>query len=331
MRASTEYLAAAFSLTAALFTSGCSPKSNAPPPSVQDVEHRHAETNNDGRGFVSNTIDRQTARTTTDQALTRGDETQFTAPSPSLVRLLAWNVESGGNDPDVIGAHLTAFQGYDVICLSEVNQHNFERYASALLNQYHEVHGKTGRGDRLQIFVKKDRYEILENKELAQYREHILNTGNHRSPLFARIRDRQSNQQLIVMTNHLARGNAEFRQQQAVGLREWARDQIIPVIALGDFNMDYDYRNMKGNAAFDELLRDNVWSWIAPEAFVDTNWSDRDGDGNDNFPGSMLDLAFAAGAAKEWGIECRVIVRPDDFPDNESTSDHRPIELSYTR
>ena len=115
------------------------------------------------------------------------------------------------------------------------------------------------------------------------------------------MREKESSQEMIVMTNHLARGNADFRQEQAVGLREWAREQTVPVIALGDFNMDYDYRVMKGNAAFDEMIRDNVWSWLAPETFVDTNWSDRDGDGQDNYPDSMLDLAFAAGVAKELG------------------------------
>jgi endonuclease/exonuclease/phosphatase family metal-dependent hydrolase len=257
--------------------------------------------------------------------------TQHSGSLTKPVRMIAWNVESGGNDPAIIATQLSAFQGCDVICLSEVNDANFERYASALDDQYHEVHGNTGRSDRLQILVRRDRYDVLEHTELSQYREHTLNKGNHRSPLFVRIKNRNSGTEMIVMTNHLARGNAEFRQDQAVGLREWARDQNVPVIALGDFNMDYDYRRMKGNAAFDEMVRDNVWTWLAPHDFIDTNWSDRDGDGNDNYPDSMLDLAFAAGAAKEWGIECRVIVRPDDFPDDKSTSDHRPIELVFGR
>jgi endonuclease/exonuclease/phosphatase family metal-dependent hydrolase len=259
--------------------------------------------------------------------------TAYSASTPvaGAVRMIAWNVESGGNDPAVISQQLSAFQGCDVICLSEVSSANFERYSTALEGKYHEIHGVTGRADRLQIFVKRDRYEVLEEKELSQHGQFVLNKGYHRSPLYVRIKDQLSGDELIVMTNHLARGNAKFRQEQAIGLREWARDQNVSVIALGDFNMDYDFRTMKGNPAFDEMVRDNVWSWIAPTDFVDTNWSDRDGDGNDNYPDSMLDLAFAAGAAKEWGIECRVVIRPDDFPDDESTSDHRPIEVLYSR
>jgi endonuclease/exonuclease/phosphatase family metal-dependent hydrolase len=346
MRITTHFSRVFCAVTAALIILGCSPKpvvsrpteptadpSNADPSNAEssNAESSNAEPNNGLDLTVLAPLDDELASTTTAQNKAQPDDRQPSSAASNTVRFLAWNVESGGNDPAVISEQLATFQGYDVICLSEVSQRNFERYASALLNQYHEVHGDTGRADRLQIFVKKERYDLLASKELSQHRDHILNTGNHRSPLFVRIRDKQSKQHVIVMTNHLARGNAEFRQQQAAGLREWARDQNVPVIALGDFNMDYDYRTMKGNAAFEEMVRDNVWSWLAPDDFIDTNWSDRDGDGNDNYPDSMLDLAFAAGAAKEWGIECRVIVRPNDFPDDQSTSDHRPIELVYTR
>ena len=96
------------------------------------------------------------------------------------------------------------------------------------------------------------------------------------------------------MTNHLARGNADLRTQQAIGMREWARDQSVAVVNIGDFNMDFDFRSQKGNDAFVELLRDNVWQWVRPVELIDTNWSDPDGDGNDNYPDSMLDFAFAA-------------------------------------
>ena len=41
----------------------------------------------------------------------------------------------------------------------------------------------------------------------------------------------------------------------------------------------------------------------------------------------MLGSNFVAGAAKDWNAECQVIVREGDFPDDESTSDHRPVYL----
>ena len=99
------------------------------------------------------------------------------------------------------------------------------------------------------------------------------------------------------------------------------------MIAAGDFNMDYDFPTAKGNSAFVEMLRDNIWSWAKPDPLIDTNWSDRDNDGNDNYPDSMLDFCFIANAAKDWATECDVVVRDGDFPDTKETSDHRPIEI----
>ena len=74
-------------------------------------------------------------------------------------------------------------------------------------------------------------------------------------------------------------------------------------------------------------MQDNVWTWIRPEPLVDTNWSDVDGDGVDNHIDSLLDFSFVAGEAKTWRASSRVIVRENDFPDNDKTSDHRPVEL----
>ena len=94
--------------------------------------------------------------------------------------------------------------------------------------------------------------------------------------------------------------------------------------------MDYDFPTQKGNKAFDEFLTDDVWEWVKPDPLIDTNWCDRDGDGLDDYPDSMLDFAFVAGTARDWNAESRVIVRPSDFPDDKHTADHRPVELTVT-
>ena len=67
--------------------------------------------------------------------------------------------------------------------------------------------------------------------------------------------------------------------------------------------------------------------WVEPEKLVDTNWSDRDDDEVDDYPHSCLDFTFVAGKAKLWHSRSRVIVRDGDFPDDDKTSDHRPVEL----
>ena len=48
------------------------------------------------------------------------------------------------------------------------------------------------------------------------------------------------------------------------------------------------------------FLRDGVWKWLKPQPLIDTNWADHDGDGQDDYPDSMLDFVFVANRAREW-------------------------------
>ena len=73
------------------------------------------------------------------------------------------------------------------------------------------------------------------------------------------------------------------------------------------------------------MLAGKIWLWVQPTEWIDTQWSDRNG--KDAYPDSMLDFAFVSGPAKKWNPKCRVIVREGDFPDNNQTSDLRPIEV----
>ena len=86
----------------------------------------------------------------------------------------------------------------------------------------------------------------------------------------------------------------------------------------------------------DEIVDHGIFEFLGvgnlsdETGLADTNWSDPDDDGKDNYPDSMLDFAFVAGPAKDWNPVCRAIVRDGDFPDDDTTSDHRPIELRLT-
>ena len=181
--------------------------------------------------------------------------------------------------------------------------------------------------DRLMIFFDASRLKLVSSRELNHYDRFRLNDGRHRSPLVAHFHDRVSDEDFLLLHNHLARGNAEFRQEQAAGLREFARNSSLPLIAVGDYNFDFVFETRQGNPAFTEFMRDGVWHWLEPDELIDTNWFDPEPDGIDNYPGSMLDFSFVAGQAKEWSVTSRVIVRDGDFPDDEKTSDHRPVEV----
>lgn len=287
------------------------------------------------------------------------------------IKVLTWNVESdrgnrNTNDPAVIAAELTALQNdlgpYDLIGLTEVSVSSASSYENAL-----EVDGidykahtsDSGNTDRMMILYRTDRFD--EDGPAVE----LLNDGRQggisflggsaRRPFVITLNDSaNSNLKFKFMVNHLTRGNSGNRQKQAEGLREWARLQQMPVVAVGDFNFDFDFRNLTGNQAMTIFMRRPaggsakgrfVWDWVIPEAvfvvqgnsdanrrvglfvpFVDTNWDDDNGD--DEFRDSILDFVFLAKGSRNWGAESRVIVRSGDFPDNAMKSDHRPVEAT---
>jgi endonuclease/exonuclease/phosphatase family metal-dependent hydrolase len=262
---------------------------------------------------------RQQAESTTPNSTTT--ETQ---PKESQLSVLAWNVESDGSDPETILQQIQALGQFDVIALSEVLPTTEALWKQAFKNGA-VVMSNSGGHDRLAIAYNADVWELLRVQELDKYGEIIINPGNHRAPLIAHLKHRATGYEFMLMNNHLARGKADVRTQQALGISAWGRDQTLPLLAVGDYNFDFDFRTKSGNESFRAFLADGVWKWVEPKTWVDTNWDDRDGDGQDNYPDSMLDFVFVAGPAKAWQIECEAIVRPGDFPDDNKTSDHRPI------
>lgn len=89
-----------------------------------------------------------------------------------------------------------------------------------------------------------------------------------------------------------------------------------------------------------------VWQWVIPSSeftvtgtsdadrrvgflaeFIDTNWSGSDG--SDSYRDSMLDFIFVAQGTRDWKAESKVIVRPNDFPDDGRASDHRPVAAVF--
>ena len=203
---------------------------------------------------------------------------------------------------------------------------NFEIFSSAVGDKFTSVQSRSGASDRLQIIFDSSRFELLELDEPQEIEGIKVNDGNHRSPLIVHLRDRQTDNEMLLAAVHLARRNEELREQQALGLTEWARGKTIPMVTIGDFNFDYSFVTHKGNQSFATMMRGYVWQWVKPQEWVDTNWSGNS-QGEDRYPDSMLDFAFVAGKAREWEPVCNVIVRPEDFPDDEKTSDHRPTEL----
>ncbi|MEM9643709.1 MAG: hypothetical protein AAF989_01850 [Planctomycetota bacterium] len=243
------------------------------------------------------------------------------------IRILAWNIESEGANPKVIAKELSAMPGYEIYGFSEVLPSDWKHIEEALGDEFLFAYSRSGSNDRLAYAIRKDRFEVIKQYEIGRFEDHIINPGNYRSPFVFELRDRITGIEFAVMLNHLARGKSEVRQRQARGLTAWAKAVSLPVIAIGDYNFDFEFSTRRGNGAFEIFQADETWKWVEPKPLIDSNWYDGDGDGKDDYEGSILDFAFLAGQAKGWNARSRVIVREGDFPDDDQTSDHRPIEV----
>lgn len=247
-------------------------------------------------------------------------------PDVPPIAIVSWNMESDGSDPAVIMAQLRELQKskpFNILALSEVPRDSQKMFGEFFGSNGQSLLGTTGNNDRLILAWDSSVYEWTHKEELFEVDNVRMGDGGHRAPLFVRLTRKVDGLSFIVMNNHLARGKAEMRNKQAGKLVDWARSR--PVIAVGDYNMDLDFGTLKGNEAFSIMQRDGIFEWKRPNELIDTNWADGNKDGVDDYPDSMLDFVFVAGAAKTWDIQVENIVRAGDFPDDEKTSDHRPV------
>ena len=247
------------------------------------------------------------------------------------LHVISWNIESGGAETATIARQLTSLPKVDAYLLQEVSARDMGRLAAAVRkahgSQYKYYLSSLGGSDRLAIIIDEKKYQIRSFSELFSFGEHQLNNWRHRSPLVAHLERISDSQEFLLLTVHLARGNADLRTEQAQGLREWAKVQTIPVILAGDCNFDYDFQKQKGNKAYAAFFAGDVWQEVVPEKRIDSNWSDRNGDGKDDYPDSSLDFAAVCSNGFQVTSSSSVIVREGDFPDTKATSDHRPLLL----
>lgn len=261
--------------------------------------------------------------------------------------VLFWNVESGGNDASTIASELSqlvADEGpFDLVGLTEVRSANSDDYIEALGGNFTGIVSNSGGGDRMVIAFNEDRFNLVQSMELNEHDGIALNFFSNgrprfRSPLVAELQEESGTRRFFFMVNHLARNNGGnsnggFRVQQAQGLVAWAEDQELPIIMGGDLNLDFNFEDMEGNAAFSVLFGtddsdDQEFKWIRPEPLVDSNHSGNTG--TDSFPDSILDFVTVANATEGWTTtESEVIVRPGDLPDDGDTSDHRPVRAVF--
>lgn len=247
----------------------------------------------------------------------------------------SWNVESGGSNDAFIEQQLTDIDGVDIWGLSEVQDFvtstSFKQGSEADENaNFESILGTTGSGDKLQIIYNHDRFEVLSHSEL-----HDINVDDTvRAPLVAHLRERDSGEEFLFMVNHLARGDRNNgtpnrRRVQAQLLNDWASQQSLPIIAVGDYNFDWEVigGDQDHGAGYDLLIADEVFSWVRPDTLVRTQCSATASGCRFN---SVLDFVFLAGEAQTWTASSTILVIDGDFPDDDNSSDHRPVLATFS-
>ncbi|MEO0952747.1 MAG: endonuclease/exonuclease/phosphatase family protein [Pseudomonadota bacterium] len=244
--------------------------------------------------------------------------------------VMGYNVESDDDTKWTTVAEDMASLGHvDIWGLSEVQNRAAVRIFRNAAKQgsdsddprYYYLLGENGRSDRLAIIYNEHRFEHLDVYEL------IDEVGGDRPPLVAHMRDLDTGLEFLFMVNHLNRGDSSKRQRQALGLRIWAESIDLPVVAMGDYNFDWDVTTERGNKAFRYFMEGEHWDWIEPNCALDNDFSDcQPTQCNPNYT-SILDFLFVAGEAKNWFIQSEILEPRPDYCDFDGTggADHLPI------
>lgn len=250
-------------------------------------------------------------------------------PAPELLVVVGWNVEGfERSDPATIAERIAAFEDVDLWGLSEVTDADdaeaYEIAAEIGENaDYESIVGTTGNNILLVILYDAERFTLIDRLELRE-----IQIGG-RAPLVAHFLDAETGGEFLFMVNHLLRGNDTGRRQQAQRLNDWAEAQTLPVIAVGDYNFDWEVIN--GDAdhdpGYDNMVADGVWEWVRPNVLVRTQCSALPAATTEDDCGfnSVLDFVFVSGVAQRWRAASEIIVFEGDFPDTDATSDHRPV------
>lgn len=241
------------------------------------------------------------------------------------LRVVSWNVESGGANRNVIAQRIAGEENVDLWGLSEVagaaDAETFETAAEVGENaDYESIVGTTGGLDRLVIIYDTTRLEKVGNVQEL----HAMNIGgNVRAPLVAHFRGKTTGKEFLFMVNHLYRGSAAGRHTQSQMLNAWAKQQTLPIIAVGDYNYDWHFQtgDVDHDNGYNLLTKDAVFTWVRPDVLVPTNASGHK---------SVLDFVFVSGAASGWTFKSKILVKSGDFPDDGQKSDHRPVDAIFS-
>jgi hypothetical protein len=243
--------------------------------------------------------------------------------SAEELTVIGFNAESGGADPQTLSTQIAAIRGCDLWGFSEVENEawaeQFEQAAAQGGNaDFRGILGATGGSDRLLIVYNYDRFEARRHFELDD-----INIGGHvRAPLVVELRLKSTGLPFLFMVNHLYLTDPDGRHEQARRLNRWAATQTMPVIAVGDYNFDWNVKEGEKvhDLGYDLLTAKRVFEWIPPRTLIRTKCA---------VP-SILDFTFVAGPARDWNGSSSILFPEEAYcPGDNRTSDHRPVRTTF--
>ncbi|ACK70031.1 Endonuclease/exonuclease/phosphatase [Gloeothece citriformis PCC 7424] len=247
--------------------------------------------------------------------------------------VMSYNVESddiNDTNPRLVAEDIERIRSnmpIDIWGLSEVlNQEAADIFTDAISSpdtEYRSILGTTGGADQLQIVYNPETVRLIDTQELR-------NSGGTRAPLVAHFELLGNGREFLFTVNHFNRGDEDRRNQQARFLREWGAEQTLPIVAVGDYNFDYDPQTQSGNEAFDIFLEDDTFIWIRPECLADNSCPPTGTQCNPTY-NSILDFVFVSERATQWDNISDILLIDEPVCEKESRgySDHRPVVASF--
>lgn len=230
--------------------------------------------------------------------------------------VVGFNIESGGSSDHVIALQLDKSVGVDIWGLGDVWDdgewlNRLQRgAASGEGSDFGLLLGETGGTSRLMAVYRQSRLEYLSHEEIASAQA----SKRAPAPLAVRFRlDGNTEFQFLIVDLSESR---KRRATQVDALVAWAAAQPLPVVAVGTFNFGLATDGSGGSGEL-ETLTSAGWKWVMPTTPVGTYCDGRS---------PVQDFVFLAGPASAWGGRSDVMFPQKNYcPDDERTSDHRPV------
>lgn len=237
---------------------------------------------------------------------------------------MGYNIEGGyksGAEIATVASYMEKVGHADIWALSEVTISWEKQLITAAGGDYVALATANAieTADTLMLLINSTRFQVQSYQELDDVKVQPYS----RPPLVVTLKEISTGKVFQVIVNHLERGDAKGRHVQARKLNQYASQVTLPLVAMGDYNFDWDLNNggQSPDKGYDLLTKNGVFTWVKPEYMIKTNCSKK--------YNSILDFAFVTD--KVTAIKSDVLLRDKRIcEDDHKKPDHRPVGLLFT-